>query len=404
MQQAITSALQNNPDIQLERGRVDITGIGAVSEANILNPFFLFNADTADNTYNFGLQKAFETGGLGKIRKKIQEKRRELQKAQLNERMIEVEERVIKAFTDVYINQERIKLLEKTFDFIKAGRKKAEDLSEVDELLVEEELLDIIQSLEDSRIEVEKAKLVLEELLGEKVEKGRRVGDPRDLKLKEGLTTEEELLKKALEEKPEIIENKRQLELAQLLKDLAKADYWPLIIADAGAEVDFNERTAGVFVGLDIELPVLGLEKRQVEAAEKRIEQIKKNRETLEKDIRLEVSETYKLYEFTKERLRDYDRKYLPKIEKLIETIRKKYKKREISFIDLLKAEKSRIKIQNNYFDALFDFENAFSNLERAVGASLAEGMSGSRIMQEEFQGTLPSATDGSAIELLQSH
>lgn len=375
LQQAITSALQNNPDIQLEKGRIDITGIGAVSEANILNPFFTFDADIAEKTYSFGLQKAFETGRLGKIRKKIQDKRRELQDAILNKRAIDLEEKVIDAFTRVYINQEKRKLLDETFEFINNSKENAENLSEVDSLIIEEELLDIIQQLEDTKIEIEKARLLLEELVGEELERGSTFGDPRKLKIK-GDLTEKDLLNKALKEKPEIIENDRQIELAKLLENLAKANYWPLIIADSGAKVDFDEERAGIFVGLDIELPVLGIEKRQIEAAQKRLDQIMENRKIIEKDIKLEVGEYYKLYEFTKKRLEDYDKKHIPKVESLINTIRKKYKENIITFRELLKAEKSRLKIQNNYFDALMDYENAFSDLEKAVGVSLVNGSS----------------------------
>lgn|GEM_PF-6683031 len=374
LNQALTSAFQNNPDILLERGKVETAGLGVESEANVLNPFFLFDADTADKTYNFGLQKAFETGGLGKIRKKIQEKRKELQKARLQERVIALEEKVIKAFTQVYINQEKIKLLEETFKYIKKSREEIEDLPEEEELLTEVELLDIKQRLEDARIEIEKARLALEELLGEKVERDSRLGDPRNLDIKENMG-KVELIQKALKENSKIIENESLLEIAQLQKNLAKADYWPLIIADAGAEIDFDEKSTGVFFGLDIELPVMGLEKKQVKIAEKRIEQVKENRKIIESEIRLKISENYELYKFTQKRLEEYDQEYLPKVEKLIVKIREKYSKNEISFKDLLKAEESKIEVQNNYFDALIDFKNAFSDLEKAVGISLAKDL-----------------------------
>ncbi len=384
LNQAITSALRNNPDIQQERGRLQRTNLEIFADVNVLNPFFLFDADLAQRTYSFGLQKAFETGGLGKIRRKIREKRVELQRAELNERIIELEDQVIDTFTQVYINQERIKLLEETFSFIKAKQQEAQNLSEIEELLAEEEIIDIIQRLEDSKIEVDKARLLLEELLGRKVTGETPLESPKELKIK-GDMTEEELIEMALKEKPEIIENNKELELAELLKKLARANYWPLVIADGGVRINFQESQAGIFIGLDIELPVLGIERKQIEAAEQRIELIKENRKILEKKIKLEVSETYKLYEFTKKRLEDYDREYLPRTKQLISSIREKYENNEISFSDLLKAEKSKIKIQNNYFDALFDFENAFSDLERAVGITLAEGLPEPGV--SEFQG-----------------
>lgn len=372
LQQAITSALQNNPELQLARGRLDAVDIESLAEANLLNPFFIFDADTADKIYRFGLQKAFETGGLGRIRRKIGEKQRALVRAELERRKIEIEEKVIDAFTDVFINQERIKLLQDTLSFIETEQERAQGLSDIDRLLIEEEMLDILQGLEDAKIEVEKAKLVLASLLGKEVSEETDLGNPRELEIREGLTGQR-LIEIALEKKPAIIVNDRELELAQALRELAKANYWPLIIADAGGEIDFEREHAGFFIGLDIELPVLGIEKRQVMAADKRIEQLKEGREILERDIKLEVSEAYELYEFTRERLVDYEEKYLPRKDELISAIRESYKKGKIKFIELLRAERAKLRIQNNYFDALFDFENAFSDLERAVGISLAE-------------------------------
>ncbi len=384
LQQAISSALQNNPELQLARGNLEAADLEIIAEANLLNPFFIFDADTGDKIYRFGLQKAFETGRPGRIRRKIGQKQKALRRAQLEVRIIEVEERVIDAFTDVFINQERIKLLEDTFSFIKTEQEEAEDLSEVNQLLVEEELLDILQGLEDAKIEVEKAKLVLAGLLGKEVSEETDLGNPRELKVKDGLT-KEKLIEIALKKKPEIIENDMELELAQTLRELAKANYWPLIIADAGAEVDFEEENAGFFIGVDIELPVLGIEKRQIMATDRRIEQIKKGRKILEKNLKLEISEAYELYEFTRKRLEDYEDSYLPKKDELISIIRQKYEDSEISFMDLLKAEKSKLRIQNNYFDALFDFEDAFSNLEKAVGISLTESKPEVNIPKEDF-------------------
>ena len=335
---------------------------------------------------------------MGKIRREIRNKRAEIQEAELNKRAIELESRVIDAFTIVYINREKIKLLEEIYNFIKSKHEESEKLSEVEKLLTAEDLLKILQDLEDARIEGEKAELILKKLLGREVPAETEFQCPKELKINDDMT-EDKLIQISLKKKAEIIENDKELEFALLLKDLAKADWWPLIIADAGVKVDFEENQANVFAGLDIELPVLGMEKKQIEAAEKKIARIRENREILEKNTKLEVIETYKLYKFTKKRIEDYEQKHLPRIEKLISTIREKYEKNEISFMDFLKAEKSRIEIQNNYFDALFDFECAFSNLEKAVGISLAKGMRSPSIPEAGISGVPAPGSPFSPVE-----
>lgn len=370
LNQAISSAIRSNPDIQVQRGKISVMGQEVLSSAIELNPFFLFDTQPSEDVYEFGLQKPFETGRPGKIRKKIRDMRVELEKAELSAQVINLEDRVIDAYTQVFINQERIKVLKDSLDFILHSNEYTESLSEVEQLLAEGEIINITQNLEDSKIEVEKARLVLEELVGEEIRSQTNLGNPRELKIKEGLN-EEKLIQIALRKKPEIIENEKELELEKLLKALAKSNLWPLIIAAAGTRLDFKNERYGVFISLDIELPILGLEKRQINAAELRIEQVMKARKTIIKNTKLEVSENYKLYEFTKQRLLDYEEKYLPKMQNLIDTVREKYLQEEVHFIDLLKAEKARILIMGNYFDALIDYENAFSDLERSVGVSL---------------------------------
>lgn len=112
--------------------------------------------------------------------------------------------------------------------------------------------------------------------------------------------------------------------------------------------------------------------KKEIEVSDARIKQVEDIRKIIEK-IKLEVEDSFKVYEFTKKRLIDYEEKHLPRIDELISIIYEKYQKEELSGRELLRAEQSRIAIHENYFIALYDFEDAFSDLERAVGIALVE-------------------------------
>ena len=323
-----------------------------------------------------GFQKTFETGGIGKIRKIVAEKRLDLQEAQLSMQEIELKNKVTDAFAALYINREKIKILEEAYKFLSENFEEKENISEVDQLIFEEELLNIMQAQEDAKIALEKAVLLLENLIGEDIEEEKELEIFAEDELEKKFKLEE-LTQTALKKRPAIIENDKELSLAESLKDLAKADRWPLLIADSGSRFFRKRNKYSAFFGIDIELPVLGVEKKEIEVSEARIEQIKETREIIEKDIEIEVEDNLKVYEFARKRLIDYEEKHLPRIEELITIIREKYEKDEVSCRDLLKAEKARLAFLANYFKALFDYKNAFSDLERAVGITLAEDTSG---------------------------
>jgi outer membrane protein TolC len=106
--QAITSAIAHNPELQRLRSQAEITQAEARSSSTVQNPYFTFDADPLENDYRFGLQKAFETGGSPKWAGRASLKRAEIERARLETATVDLKRRVTSAYTNVYINQEKV--------------------------------------------------------------------------------------------------------------------------------------------------------------------------------------------------------------------------------------------------------------------------------------------------------
>lgn len=375
MTQVISSALMHNPELQRRRAKAEITQAEARAFSAVQNPFLTTEFDPMEKVYRFGIQKALETGGAPKWAEMASRKRAEIEQAELERDILDLKSNITRAYTEAYINQERIELYKEIYDFIKSKYKEYDNISVVDKLLIEEELINLEQQSEDARQEIEKAHLVMERLTGRNVIEGRKLQNPRVTRIKENLTLEM-LVLTALIKRPEVLTIQKELELAEILRRLAIANFYPLIIVEVGGGFNVDaveERPGSVFASVDIELPILGIEKRQLKAATIRVQQVLKQKKTIEENIKHDVTHTFSLYKYSKERIEKYEKVHLPRLIELMEEVRERYENGEIPIRELLTAEKSRLAIRNDYFDALSDYEYAVSELERAVGTSLEE-------------------------------
>src|SRR5690606_6948215 len=112
--------------------------------------------------------------------------------------------------------------------------------------------------------------------------------NPRVTRIKENLTLEM-LVLTALIKRPEVLTIQKELELAEILRRLAIANFYPLIIVEVGGGFNVDaveERPGSVFASVDIELPILGIEKRQLKAATIRVQQVLKQKKTIEENIK----------------------------------------------------------------------------------------------------------------------
>ncbi len=389
LQQAISAAVLASPELEKERIKMGITRAESIADTGVLNPFFIFDADPREREYEFGLQKAFETGRQGRHRKRIDQKREEMEETLINARIMDLKAKVINAYTAVYINQEKIKILEDSYNFIISEINQNDKLSALNELLVRGELTDIYQQKEDARIAIKQAISILTMLTGHRITEDVTLVDPTKLAAEPDLSTSQ-LVEIALKERHESILNKQDIELAKIAKDLAVSNLFPLVIVDAGAEVKLEENTGQFFIGVDVELPVLGAEIRAIERTEERIEQVKKRQKIVEENIMVEVVDSYDVYKTAKERFQEYEQMHIPGINTLLSEIRMKYKNNEISFKDLLEAEKANISIVNNYLTSMLAYKNAITVLENAVGKSIIVEVTDPEVPEIEIPFTGP--------------
>lgn len=382
LNQAISSAIQNDPFIQQKRVELKLSPseIAAISTSQ-LNPFFTFGLNPGVQGYKFGFAKTFELGGLKQKRIGIAKLRNELQLLELEKQMLIIKDKVRGAYVTHYINHEKLKNLKNNLQLIKELIYQGCCKNIIEQKQADLVILKLKNDIRRAELSLLESKIALEELTGESIEKKDQIDAPNRIpgtleklfgKKFERLekTNEEQFKKIAYKNRPEIKENEKEIELSLKQEKLAKVKRLPLMILESGwelvtpPEININN----FYIEGDIELPILYRNNDEIKAAKDRQNQYKNNLDETKKDIAIEIKNTFEYLLKSQKNLDSYEYKILPEMENLISFFIENYKNGKYSFSELLQAKQINTEINNGYFRALKDYQDAISDLERVLG------------------------------------
>ncbi len=389
LHEVVRSAIDNNPEIQSARSRLNVTRAEILSASVLQNPFFTFDSNLVENSYDFGLQRIFELGGLKDKRKNIATIRHELEGISVRIREFELKNKVRAAYTKHYVNQEKYKAFCKLYEKVENLLENRHDhkYKEIDKYKEEAilfqgkvTLLDIDNNIEKSLLAINQSDMLLEKLIGKSIiEQSRSLVRPEIIPaalkpfanngfINIDSISVEQLANSAFKNRGEFDEIDKFMELAESQRIFAMAKRWPLVILEAGATVNFNQNKTRPFVSANIELPFLDKEKDEIDIADEKIKHNKERLNILKRKIQIEVKDAYQTFKHSKIRFDKLDKYILPKAKKHLDELREHYENGKITLKDMIDTEKAVIDIINTYFDSLMDYENAIIELDKAVG------------------------------------
>ena len=191
--------------------------------------------------------------------------------------------------------------------------------------------------------------------------------------------TKEDLMKRALEHRPELRAMKYGVEAAK--GDAVSA--WFDLVPDGEFRIEARQfsgegrvREYDQFYGFQV--PVLSLLQRAGKIKEKRAEKraAEGTWENMKNLVLFEVQEALAEYESNDRTVKMYEANVLPQSKSAVESALAEFESGKGNFLAALQAQKMLTDFRHEYFHSLAMREESFADLERAVGVELGGGIS----------------------------
>jgi cobalt-zinc-cadmium efflux system outer membrane protein len=183
----------------------------------------------------------------------------------------------------------------------------------------------------------------------------------------------EELIAQALSRRPEIRQNLLNIDVSRRQASLARANRIPNLSLVAGPDLvaEPGQKELNVFIIGTMEIPLFNRQQGPIQEAMARQTQFQKEQEALKNRVALEVTNAYHRFKANQERIKRYETVLLPLSSAVTEKSRRAFQEGKASILTPILAQQADMNTRLGYLQALSDFQDAISDLERAVGTGL---------------------------------
>lgn len=396
--QALAVAIAKNPQYKADMAKIDIMNAEIISAGARYNPALVTDNGVAEKTYRLGLEQTLELGGKRKRRIELAKAQREALLSEINTQLLDLRAQVRQAYTRLYNAREReatyrnILQVAQELTTIAKKREQAGDIATLDTLQTEILGINANNDLQLAITETVNSQSELNALLHQplttdltlsppSLEPHLEAATPDAAPAPEGVLQGQVkavaldlklLLEAALTHRPEKAQILNEIRVAERQLALAKANRIPNLTVSAGGDwVTGSEQATGVFAVGRVEVPVLNRQQGPIREAMARKSQLQQELEALKNRITLEVNKAYTSYTANRERLQRYESQLLPYSVAVVEKSRLAFKEGKTNILTAINAQQAYMSTRLGYLHALMDYQNAISQLERAVGTGL---------------------------------
>jgi cobalt-zinc-cadmium efflux system outer membrane protein len=400
LDQAIQTAITNNPDIKAAQARLGVSQAAIRTAGTRLNPSIMSDNGIAEKTYRMvGIQQTFELGGKRKRRIGVTEAQRDVVLAEINTTLLDIRTNVRRAYAQLYNMLERQRttqeILNTTERLLDVARKRehAGDISNLDVMQAEIVAVNARNDVQTVAYQVTEARNRLNSLLYQPLASSLILAPPTLLpqttpspvpppsgvvtlqgSISQTVGDVEGLIQTALSHRPEVQQNLRNIEVTQRQLALARANRVPNLTLSAGPDLvtgNSSERAFNVYISGSLEIPLFNRQQGPIQEALARRVQLEREQAALKNRITLEVTNAYTAFLSAQDRVTRYETELLPKAQAVVEKSRRSFDEGKSSILVPINAQQAYINTQLGYLQALMDTQNAISDLERAVGTGL---------------------------------
>jgi outer membrane protein TolC len=153
---------------------------------------------------------------------------------------------------------------------------------------------------------------------------------------------------------------------------LAYKEFCPDFEVAAGYDAFWDVRSQRPEVNVRLNLPIyLAKRRAAVDEAEARIAERKAELAQKADQINFQVQEAYEKVTRSEQSVGLYEKTILPDAKKNVEAARSAYETAKIPFVTLIEAQRNRVMLLDQYYEAVADYFRRRAALERAVGGPL---------------------------------
>ncbi|MDD3593962.1 MAG: TolC family protein [Candidatus Gastranaerophilales bacterium] len=385
--EAIGIAVENSHELRSEQARFGISESRVFTANSILNPVIISDNGIAEETYRLGVQIVIETASKRKKRTEAANVVLDITKEEINAKILDIKSKVRKAYIELYALQEQEKasmeilntideLLRITHEKQKKGFLRDEEILQIEITRINTE-----NEIEDTKMAIFRAHTDLNLLLGhdagvkyslETPNLAERLTNIHKLSQEEHSQNLEKLQIIAYENRPELKIEQNNIKLAVKRLEIAKANRVPNLLLAGGPDMVTTDGTnLGAFIMGAFEVPVFNRQQGPIKEAVAQRYYSEKNYELQKKEITNEIQDAYSRIVADTILIEKYENKLLRKANEVVAKSKQSFDKDNNDIILAIMAQQAAIKVKYSYITLIKDYQNAISDLERAIGTSI---------------------------------
>lgn len=387
LDEAITSSIANNPQIQSERAKVGISDAQIKTAGLWTNPRMVLDASIADKSYKGGIEQTIQLGGKIKKKVNIAKQQKEVTLQEIATAIIDLRANVRTAYIQLYSAQEQLNTeyeilkISKSMSDIARKKEIAGDIAKLD--VLQTEILEVNTQSDIEALKLEKSKAInnlnfyLGEILPEDIELVKpEINSDYGKSEIDDKNVQEILIKEAKENRPELKRIMKLLEQNEQIQKLARATAVPDLTLAVGPNIMIENVDSGdvthvsVYSTLSMDLPIFNHGQTVLKEAKAERVKLEKDLKAEENRVELEVKNAYSSVVRTSAMLKIYENQLLPKTKDVLQKSEMSFKEGKSDILMLLTSQNSYEKARNGYIDAITNYQTSLSDLERALGAN----------------------------------
>jgi len=404
--EAFSLAEKNNIQLQATRKEIDLSQYDVKIAGQFANPQVMINLSAGkiltqqSNPFQFGLSQDFLLGGKRRMRVDIAKSQLALTHFQVDQLRWDIRNQVRQAYANLVASQQSLdnleiqsRLLEKLVDIAnKRYRAGAAPRSEVLQAELARAQLDSQKNEFFARSE--QATYGLNSLLGNTMPPYFEPNEKGVLKIRIQKTdlapdmsfflpTQDALYAKALLARPDLHASSQQREVAKKQLALTKRQRIPDLTLQAGwltgpqAPDQFHQALDvwynGPFVQFNFDLPIYHNQGLQIKRAQTVIQQMELQYRDNQRQARLEIDQSYSQLKAARKNILLYEDNLIPAARASLQLTQRSYEVGKTSLANVVLAQKAAQQVLSDYLDAVINYQNTWTSLERAVGVPIEQ-------------------------------
>jgi cobalt-zinc-cadmium efflux system outer membrane protein len=388
LDQAINQAIKYNPQLSAKRANLGVSEAQVVTANARLNPSLVTDNGVAEKTYRLGIAQTIELGGKRKKRTALAEAQRDVVVSEINTALLDLRQNVRNSYIQLYNAQQKMKaandVLLTTGKLAEIAKKRqlAGDIAALDVLQTEITKVNAKNDLQNAKLSIAQALNSLNAFIGKPISSDSELAPPGLLsQFSETKEQSDKMINNLIEQayncRPELKTIIKNIEVANRQIELAKANSIPNLIFAVGPDIvlpggeEKNNLNVNVFVTGSIDLPVFNRQQGPIKEALAQRYQAEKEFESTKNQINLNIRNAYSRIISNTETIKIYEKELLPTAQSVVEKSRRSFEEGKSNILVPITAQQSYINTKFGYVQALTDYQNAVSDLERAIGAGL---------------------------------